>query len=266
MKPVGSRAAPVSTDKLTQAEIQRKLAGNSGQGQPQPLATRHLDPRFNPDEIEEMDSPHIGSQVKRFRVLLRKGYTCYLGERDAYEGPQTMYLSELEMKGQEHKFEPIGDSPVQSILSSGPAAIAPEMGSSIRRQKILQMAGELAALEAEEKLFLQDKATEAVTRDDTRTLSEPAQNPDADKLPMTTEDMGYQPQVKAGETYPPLEPTGQLHDGTLSGPAVNPCLRWSWGLSRAIHPQLRAGCHRPGDGLQHQASENLTDGGRTGSA
>ena len=96
------------------------------------------------------------------------------------------------------------------------------MGSSIRRQKILQMAGELAALEAEEKLFLQDKATEAVTRDDTRTLSEPAQNPDADKLPMTTEDMGYQPQVKAGETYPPLEPTGQLHDGTLSGPAVNP--------------------------------------------
>lgn len=221
MQPRGVRRS-TTQERMTQAEIQAKLRASTGTGRPQPMATRHHDPRFNPDadDLTPDGSPHIGPAVKRFRMLLRKGYVFFLGERDAYEGPQTMYLSEEEMKGQEHKFEPIGDAPVASVLSTAPAGLSPDMGREYRHKKMAQLKGELAALQAEEEFQEKKEAEAKAARDDARTRQEPLVNPEAERVPMTVK-----PDPKAlhapPSEAPPMEPTGRLNEGTVTGPPVN---------------------------------------------
>jgi hypothetical protein len=157
--------------------------------QSQPLATRHLDPNFNP-ALEEAGANY----ANKTRVKLRSGFTFYVGEKLAYKGPAILYLTEEQMKGQEHKIEVLGDKPVK-MLDSTPVAVKADMTALERAKKIETLKAELEVLTKEHEEYVKTTTAEAEASKDT--VKEPDFNPEAERA----------------ETKPP-EP------GQISGPAV----------------------------------------------
>lgn len=158
---------------------------------PQPLATRHLDPNFNP----ALEGPG-GEYVPKVRVKVRENFTFYIGDEGklGYKGPVILYLTEEQMKGQEHKIEVLGNKAV-SMLDTVPVGVKEDMTALDRAKEIEALKAKLETLEAEHNEYVK-RTTEAADAS-SDTLSEPDFNPEAE----------------AKETKPPAP-------GAISGPAV----------------------------------------------
>jgi hypothetical protein len=169
--------------------------------QPQPLATRHLDPRYNPAVAV---STELGPRVPKKRYKVREGFMFYYGidKKEGFKGPCIVHLTDDETEGQLHKLELLGDKPVQLAAATRPVALQEDMSARDRAERIAALKNELQTLEAEHEAYLEGLKAKSEKNKDT--LREPEMNPQAES-PALQE-----------------EPVPAETSGTVQGPAFNP--------------------------------------------
>jgi hypothetical protein len=159
-----------TTPEQTRARITTSHAAR--EQQEQPLATRHLDPNYNPALAFESG---VGPKVDKDRCKLRAGYMYYYGEREAFKGPAILYLTKEERKGQEHKLEVLGDEPVQMAAAAKPITASEDMSARERAEKIQALKLELDTLVAEHDHYLK-----GLENRETDTVKQAPINPEAE--------------------------------------------------------------------------------------
>jgi hypothetical protein len=173
------------------------------------MASRHLDPRFNP-ALEGADKAQIGAPVKKVRCKLRFGYVFFYGDRKMWKGPCILFLSKEEMKGQEHKLEILDNKPVVMEARVKPANVYEDLSARERAQKIEELKSELANLEAEQDSYLQ--SLQGRVEADKDTFKAPEHNPDAEAPQLKPTATSAVPEPKAVIASPAPEPEKPLEE------------------------------------------------------
>jgi hypothetical protein len=198
-----------------EADVRRVARRASAPGLPQPLATRHHDPNWNPD----IDTEKLGPKVKKTRCILRAGYYFYYGRgnREAFRGPAILWLTDEQIEGQKQKLEVLGDKPAHMHSKAKPVAIAEAETAEERQARIDMIKGELEILEAEQKVYLEGKRKP----EEERTLASPDINADAE-TPELSPSAPPTPTAEADEVEaaPPALPAPGA--GTIAAPEHNP--------------------------------------------
>lgn len=164
-----------SGETAREADVRRVARRASAPGLPQPLATRHHDPNFNPD----IDQDKLGPKVKKTRCILRAGYYFYhgRGNRDAFRGPAILWLTDEQIEGQKQKLEVLGNKPSHMHSKAKPIALLENENAENRQERIDTIKGELEILEAEQALYVEGKNKP----EEERTLASPDINEEAEE-------------------------------------------------------------------------------------
>lgn len=119
----------------------------------QPLATRHLDPNevgsINPDNGQLVD------MVNRRRYKVRNKYTFLYGEDLAYKGPVILWLTDEEVKGQEHKLEALEGGSVSTRKDIAPPQARDKATIASLKKKLAEYNAGAEATKAE--IWAQEK-------------------------------------------------------------------------------------------------------------
>lgn len=192
-----------------EADVRRVARRASRPGMPQPLATQHHDPNFNPG----IDTDKLGPKVKKTRCILRTGYYFYYGRgnREAFRGPAILWLTDDQIEGQKQKLEVLGDKPAHMHSKAKPIALVENVNAETRQTRIDEIKGELEILEAEQALYLDGK----IKPEEERTLLSPDINEGAEipELSATAPPQVYDDDPDI------LKPPGA---GTIAAPVHNP--------------------------------------------
>lgn len=177
-------------DQITSADGRKETEYVERRGQKirrQPLATRHLDPDemgINPED----GSPLIREDHRRY--LVRAKYTFLYGKKLAYKGPCVVWLTDEEVKGQEHKVELLDKKAVASfakVQGSKPVAIKENQSIKELKKHLITLYSQAEALKAELAIAEQrEEAREAKMRRENPTVDLPDENLLADGVPVET--------------------------------------------------------------------------------
>ncbi len=135
----------------------------------QPLATRHLDPAETGSLTPE-GAPVDMVDRKRYKVRAR--YTFLYGKDLAYQGPVILWLTDEEVKGQEHKLEILGGQPVTTRKDIAPPQVRDNENVEVMKKKLAEILSQADALKAE--IWSHEKTIkERARKDEIRTASRP---------------------------------------------------------------------------------------------
>ena len=135
----------------------------------QPLATRHLDKAETGFLDPEGEAPDM---VDRQRYKVRRKYTFLYGSDLAYIGPVILWLTDEEIKGQEHKLEKLGGEPVTTRKDLAPPHVKDNQSLVQLKKKLGQLLSTADALKAE--IYSQEQlAEERAKKNAIRTASRP---------------------------------------------------------------------------------------------
>jgi hypothetical protein len=135
----------------------------------QPQATRHLDPAET-GALDPSGAPV--DMVDRKRYKLRAKYTFLYGKDLAYKGPIILWLTDEEVKGQEHKLELLEGEAVTTRKDITPPSVRENADVETLKRKFAELMSHAEAIKAE-IWSLQKRDEERARKDEIRSTSRP---------------------------------------------------------------------------------------------